>query len=47
MLGTRRTWLRSLKVAAAAVLALAPFAFAQAQPTKVGFVYVSPIGDAG
>jgi simple sugar transport system substrate-binding protein len=39
--------LRSLKIAAAAVLALAPLAFAQAQPIKVGFVYVSPIGDAG
>jgi simple sugar transport system substrate-binding protein len=47
MVGMGRGLLRSLKVAAATGLALAPLAFAQAQPTKVGFVYVSPIGDAG
>jgi basic membrane protein A and related proteins len=38
------------KVAAAAVLAVASLGFgtvAQAQATKVGFVYVSPVGDAG
>src|SRR6185295_17080141 len=39
-----------LKKTLLAVLAVVPLAFgmsAQAQPTKVGFVYVSPIGDAG
>ncbi len=47
MAGMGRILLRTVKLAAAAVLAAAPLAFAQAQPMKIGFVYVSPIGDAG
>lgn len=42
MLTTCRSWLRALAVA---LLAAPPAA--HAQPVKVGFVYVSPVGDVG
>ena len=41
-----RTGLRQVLIGAAAALALAGAAVAQ-QPLKIGFVYVSPVGDAG
>jgi simple sugar transport system substrate-binding protein len=40
----KRIWVAAL--AGAAALALAAVAVAQ-QPLKIGFVYVSPVGDAG
>lgn len=44
-----RRLLRATRFATAALVAALPLAFgtAHAQPVKVGFVYVSPIGDAG
>ena len=43
----RRNFLQAIAVAATAGLALAGSADAEQQKLKIGFVYVSPVGDAG
>jgi simple sugar transport system substrate-binding protein len=44
---TRRTLLKTAAAAAATSLAAGPLAVLAQAPLKVGFVYVSPVGDAG